>query len=131
MTDNVYEGKTLEELLHDIHDKTGEKREYIKTVIEKIITALDPKNANSLIMIGPVIKEYLDLLTRVDEHYIKLATIVQRVISAKAYAGSVGQSDMILSETERDALYNSAKSDLNDIAKAINETDGKNKSIFN
>lgn len=131
MTDNVYEGKTLEELLHDIHDKTGEKREYIKTVIEKIITALDPKNANSLIMIGPVIKEYLDLLTRVDEHYIKLATIVQRVISAKAYAGSVGQSDMILSEAERDALYNSAKSDLNDIAKAINETDGKNKSIFN
>lgn len=131
MTDNVYEGKTLEDLLHDIHDKTGEKREYIKSVIEKIITALDPEKADSLIMIGPIIKEYLDLLTRVDEHYIKLATIVQRVISAKAYAGAIGKSDMILTDEEQTALYDSAMKELREASIAVDVIDNKNKSLIN
>ena len=113
MSDNVYEGKTLEDLLKDINEKTGEKRVYIKNIIEKIMTTLDEGKPENVIMVGPVIKDYLELLVHVDEHYIKLATIVQRIISAKAYAGA-GKNEGILSDEERDRLFADAMVELKD-----------------
>ena len=91
--------KSFSDLLKDIYD-TNKRTE---AQISDLISSLKPfiKTASDAIMIVPLIKEYLEVKVKNDEHLVKMAAVVQRAVMASQKAGS---SDIILSDNEKEQL---------------------------
>lgn len=106
----VFEGKNLSDLLKDIHDNTTKKRTDINNVV--VILTQMIKNPDDAVMLIPLIKDFYDVSIKNDEQMVKIATIVQRLISADSYSNGEGEG-IILSEAEKDRLIANALSDIN------------------
>ena len=127
MSDNkeIFEGKTFQDLTKDIYENTTKRKVQIDLLISEIhgfITTID-----DVIMVAPIIKEYMDTAVKNDEHLVKLAGVLQRIISK-----SQGDSDesMLLSDEEKEELMGTLQDTVNDLQ---NESDRlttiKNKTI--
>jgi hypothetical protein len=101
----IFEGKTFQQLLQDIYKNSAEK----KVEIEKLIGDLAPliQKASDSAIIIPVVADLLEVAVKNDEHLVKIATIVQRVIAAKTTPGAEHIEGM-LTEEEKEQLYREA-----------------------
>lgn len=72
----IFKGKTYDSLLEDIYNNSKKK----ERDLSKLIKELEPliKNLGDATVIVPLIKEYMELAIRNDEHLIKMAAIIQR-----------------------------------------------------
>jgi hypothetical protein len=113
----IFENKNFTELLKDIHDATLTKRETILELVGELRKLIN--NPESAVMIAPIVREYLDVLVRSDEHMIKVAAIVQRVITADALGKGGGDLNDILSPEEKDKLLKDALKELDKTVEAI------------
>ena len=104
----LFDGKSLSSLFKDIFDNSVKTKEELKTLIQAISNMIDDQASASALV--PIIKEYLDINVKNDEHLIKLAMIVQRLISAETKGAS--ESDFGLSESEKKALLENAEEAL-------------------
>ena len=80
-----------------------------------------------MVLVAPIIKEYMDTAVRNDEHLVKLAGVLQRIISK-----SSGESDesMLLSDEEKEELMGTLQDTVHDLQKESDRLDNiKNKSI--
>jgi hypothetical protein len=68
-------------------------------------------------MVAPIIKEYMDVSIKNDEHLVKLAGVLQRIISKSSGAN---EESMLLSETEKDELMATLQDTVEDLQ---NESD--------
>ena len=93
----IFKGKTYDSLLEDIYNNSKKK----ERDLSKLIKELEPliKNLGDATVIVPLIKEYMELAIRNDEHLIKMAAIVQR---SMAKSGAEGGDT--LSEEEKRQL---------------------------
>ena len=95
----IFGKKTFSDLLQDIY-KTTKKTE---DRIEELILALKPfiNSPAEAVMIVPLIKEYLDVQVKNNDHLVRMASVVQRAMSNSA---AVGSSDLLISEEEKEQL---------------------------
>lgn len=95
----IFGKKTFSDLLQDIY-KTTKKTE---DRIEELIMALKPfiTSPADAVMIVPLIKEYLDVQVKNNEHLVRMAAVVQRAMTNSAAAGS---SDLLISDEEKEQL---------------------------
>ena len=103
--EEIFKGKTFSGLMEDIYTNSKNK----EMQINELIMQLQPmiKSIGDATIIVPIIKEYLDVAVKNDDHLIKLAAIVQRGISAaKAVGDSTG---VLLSEEEKKQLLSSVQ----------------------
>lgn len=102
----IFGKKTFSDLLQDIY-KNNKKTE---SQISDLILSLKPfiTTPGEAIMIVPLIKEYMDVKVKNDEHLVKMAAVVQRAMSSSSNSGS-GESDFILSESEKQQLLDSVE----------------------
>ena len=114
MSDNneIFEGKTFQDLTKDIYENTTKRKVQIDLLISEIhgfITTID-----DVVMVAPIIKEYMDTAVRNDEHLVKLAGVLQRIMSK-----SQGDSDesMLLSDEEKEELMGTLQDTVNDLQK--------------
>jgi len=114
MSDNneIFEGKTFQDLTKDIYENTTKRKVQIDLLISEIhgfITTID-----DVVMVAPIIKEYMDTAVRNDEHLVKLAGVLQRIISK-----SQGESDesMLLSDDEKAELMGTLQDTVADLEK--------------
>ena len=114
MSDNkeIFEGKTFQDLTKDIYENTTKRKTQIDLLISEIhgfITTID-----DVVLVAPIIKEYMDTAVRNDEHLVKLAGVLQRIISK-----SQGDSDesMLLSDEEKEELMGTLQDTVNDLEK--------------
>ena len=127
MPDNneIFEGKTFQDLTKDIYENTTKRKVQIDLLISEIhgfITTID-----DVVMVAPIIKEYMDTAVRNDEHLVKLAGVLQRIISK-----SQGDSDesMLLSDEEKEELMGTLQDTVNDLQKESEKLEAtKNKTI--
>ena len=111
----IFEGKTFQDLTKDIYENTTKRKVQIDLLISEIhgfITTID-----DVVMVAPIIKEYMDTAVKNDEHLVKLAGVLQRIISK-----STGANDesMLLSESEKDELMSTLQDTVTDLQ---NESD--------
>ena len=113
MSDNneIFEGKTFQDLTKDIYENTTKRKVQIDLLISEIhgfITTID-----DVVMVAPIIKEYMDTAVRNDEHLVKLAGVLQRIISK-----SQGDSDesMLLSDDEKEELMSTLQDTVDDLS---------------
>ena len=114
MSDNkeIFKGKTFQDLTKDIYENTTKRKTQIDLLISEIhgfITTID-----DVVLVAPIIKEYMDTAVRNDEHLVKLAGVLQRIISK-----SQGDSDesMLLSDEEKEELMGTLQDTVDDLQK--------------
>ncbi len=110
--DEIFEGKSFEDLTHDIYKNTSDRRKQIDLLISEIhgfITTID-----DVVMVAPIIKEYMDVAVKNDEHLVKLAGVIQRIMS-KSSSGD--EESFLLSDSEKEDLINALQEDVDDLQK--------------
>lgn len=107
----LFKGKTFKELCKDIYSNQEHRKDQIETLIADLRPMI--KTGNDALMIVPLIRQYLDCGISNDEHLVKLAAIIQRIMIAAAQTEAEG-GQFGLSEEEKNAL----KAELDAIQKS-------------
>ena len=122
--DEIFEGKSFQDLTHDIYKNTSDRKKQIDLLISEIhgfITTID-----DVILVAPIIKEYMDVAVKNDEHLVKLAGVIQRILS-KSSGGD--EESLLLSDAEKEDLISALQEDVKDIQKESDRIEAlKNKS---
>lgn len=87
----IFTGKTLSDLFGEIYDNSKETKSQVKALIGELKPLIE--NIGDATLIVPMIKEYMEIGVKNDEHLIKLATVIQRIESAQAKGDSGGDFD--------------------------------------
>ena len=124
MKDNneIFEGKTFQDLTKDIYENTTKRKVQIDLLISEIhgfITTID-----DVVLVAPIIKEYMDTAVRNDEHLVKLAGVLQRIISK-----SQGESDetSLLSDDEKADLMSTLQETVDNLQSESDKLDNVKK----
>ena len=121
----IFKGKTFQDLTKDIYENTTNKKKQIDLLISEIHGFI--QTIDDVVMVAPIIKEYMEVSVKNDEHLVKLAGVLQRIISKSA-----GESDesMLLSESEKEELMGTLQETVDDLNKEQSRLEGiKNKTI--
>ena len=107
----IFDDKSFGDLLKEIHGNQKKK----STQIASMIADLRPliQSLGDATVVVPLIKEYMEISVKNDDHLIKMASIVQRLTTGGANTGDGG----LLSTEEMDQLMEVAE----EIAKTVEE----------
>ena len=102
MNDNqeIFDGKTFQDLTKDIYDNVKNKKLQLDLLVQEIHGFI--RTIDDAILIAPVIKEIMDVSVKNDEHLVKLASVLQRIIT-KSMSG-VDDDSIVLTEQEKEEL---------------------------
>jgi hypothetical protein len=93
----IFSGKTFSGLLKDIYTNAKAKERQIDILIKELKPLI--KNIGDATVIVPLIKDYLDIAVKNDDHLIKMAAIVQ-----KAQGRISDENGLLLTEQEKEQL---------------------------
>ena len=96
--DEIFEGKTYSGLMKDIYENSRKKEAQINDLIKQLQPMI--KNMGDATILVPIIKEYMEVAVKNDEHLIKMAAIVQRAESRN----TTDTSGVLLTEAEKKQL---------------------------
>ena len=96
----IFKGKSLASLFEDIYQNQTYNRNQLDVLTKNITSMI--KDGDTAVQIIPMMKEYLEINVRNDELLIKLASIVQKIISAENKGES--ESEFGLSENEKEQI---------------------------
>ena len=106
----LFKGTSFSDLMKDIYHNSKKKDRQINTLIQELQPLI--KNIGDATVIVPLIKEYLDVSVKNDEHLVKLAAVVQRLVgSAKSDSGD----EFGMSDEEKQRLLETAQQELDAI----------------
>ena len=94
----VFGGKKFSDILEEIYNNQKKKEKQISALISELKPLVNEIGDATLIV--PLIKEYLEISVKNDEQLIKMATIIQRIMSNN---GS-NDSNFSISEEEKAQL---------------------------
>lgn len=100
----LFEGKTYKDLMKDIVTNTENKRDQIDIVVSDLRDQI--KTINDAIVLAPIIQSYLDIGIKNDDELVKLAAVIQRLISAQSGGEDSGG---ILTDSEKEQLLKTIK----------------------
>ena len=80
--DEIFKGKSLSDLFGEIYDNSRETKTQVKALIGELKPLIE--NIGDATLIVPMIKEYMEIGVKNDEHLIKLATVIQRIEAIQA-----------------------------------------------
>ena len=115
----IFEGKSFQDLTKDIYDNQKNKKLQLDLLIQEIHGMI--QTIDDAVLVAPLIREFMEVAVKNDEHLVKLAGVIQRIISK-----SQGDTEeaMLLSDSEKEELLNN----LQDITNQI-ETDVSKKKV--
>jgi len=101
--DDIFEGKTFSGLMKNIYDNSIRKEAQIAELIKQLQPMI--KNIGDATILVPIIKDYLDVAVKNDDHLIKMAAIVQR---AEGRSSSNASGGTLLTPEEKKQLLDAA-----------------------
>ena len=97
--EEIFKGTSFADLMHDVYHNSKKKDRQINQLISQLQPLI--RNASDATIIVPLIKEYLDVAVKNDDHLVKLTAIVQRYISTTQ---TITGESSLLSEDEKNQL---------------------------
>tara|TARA_R110000868_G_scaffold174948_1_gene411831 strand:- start:38 stop:409 length:372 start_codon:yes stop_codon:yes gene_type:complete len=82
----IFNGKKLSDLFEEIYNNSRETKSQVKGLIGELKPLIEDIGDATLLV--PMIKEYMDIGVKNDEHLIKLATVIQRIEAVQAKGGN-------------------------------------------
>ena len=107
----IFDGKSLSSLFKDIYDNTEYNKKQLDILTKELVQFI--KDGDTAVQIVPMIKEYLEINVKNDDQLVKMAGIVQRLISAENKAGS--EDEYGLTEEEKNQLMSNIKNTVVDL----------------
>jgi hypothetical protein len=97
----VFGDKKFSDILEEIYTNQKKKSKQITAMIRELQPLIQDTGDATIIV--PLIREYLDVGIKNDDHLIKMATIVQRILNTQE---SKGGDSLMISEDEIEQLMN-------------------------
>jgi hypothetical protein len=107
----IFDGKSLSSLFKDIYDNTEYNRKQLDVLTKELVQFI--KDGDTAVQIVPMIKEYLEINVKNDDQLVKMAGIVQRLISAESKAGA--ENEYGLSDEEKNQLLSGMEDTIKDL----------------
>jgi len=114
----IFKGKSFSDLMKDIYSNSSKKDRQINMLIGELRPLI--KNVGDATVIVPLIKEYLEVGVKNDEHLVKLAAVVQRLVSTNNRVQAETGNSWMLSEEEKKQLMSELE-EIDGSEKAVNE----------
>lgn len=111
----LFKGTTFSDLMRDVYHNSKKKSRQIDTLIQELQPLV--KNVGDATVIVPLIAEYLEVSVKNDDALVKLASIVQRLVSANS-KGEEDGNEFGLTDEERKRLIQEAESEVKAIKAA-------------
>ena len=123
--DQIFEGKTFEDLTKDIYDNQKNKKLQLDLLIQEIHGMI--QTLDDAVLVAPLIKELFEVAVKNDEHLVKLASVYQRIL---AKSSSSSEESMLLTDSEKEDLINALQDDISDIEKRSNQVNNQKDKIL-
>ncbi len=117
--DVIFEGKTLSDMFSDVYKNTNTKREQINSFVASFVKMI--RTPEDAAVLGPVIKDFLEVNVKNDEHIVRLVQIAQRLVSVSSKNTDTG----LLSDEEKNQLLKNIKEDFESVLIEQDELDNK------
>ena len=114
----IFDDKTLSDVFKDIYKNTESKREQINTFVTKLVRQI--RTPEDAAVISPIIKDFMDVNVRNDEHIVRIAQIAQRAI---AIGTKTVSSTELLTEEEKQQLLSNIKLEIDDLQQETTEVE--------
>ena len=99
VNDQLFKGTSFSDLMSDVYHNSKKKDRQINQLISQLQPLI--RTASDATIIVPLIKEYLDVAVKNDDHLVKLTAITQRYISTQQ---TITGESSLLSEDEKNQL---------------------------
>lgn len=106
----IFDGKTLSDMFSDVYKNTDKKREQINQFVANLVKLI--RTPEDAAVIGPIIKDFLDVNVKNDEHIVRLVQIAQRLVGLST---KNSPDNMLLTEEEKNQLLKNIKSDFESV----------------
>jgi hypothetical protein len=111
----IFKGKKFSDLCKDVYRNSSNKRDQIEILISDLRTFV--KQPTDALTIIPLIREYMEIGVKNDEHLIKLMSVVQKFATRADKAGGAGNGDelgIVLSDAEKKQLLQEVQDSIVD-----------------
>jgi hypothetical protein len=105
----VFNGKTLSNMFEDVYRNTESKRSQINGFVSSIVKLIT--TPDDAVVLGPIVKDFLDVQVKNDEHIVRLVQIAQRLVSVNAKTEDGG----LLTDAEKEQLLKNVKLDFEEV----------------
>ncbi len=120
----LFKGTSFSDLMRDVYHNSKKKSRQIDSLIQELQPLI--KNVGDATVIVPLIKDYLEVSVKNDDALVKLAAIVQRLVSASNKDEDGNEFGM--SDEERRRLIEEAEEEIKKVQSST-PTEIKNKEI--
>jgi hypothetical protein len=117
----LFNGTNFSDLMRDIYHNSKKKDRQIQGLIKELQPLI--KNVGDATVLVPMIKDYLEVSVKNDDALIKLAAVVQRLVSASMKESDDGEFG--LSDEERRQLLEDAEAEIEKLQPDNKESNGK------
>ena len=107
----LFKGTNFSDLMRDIYHNSKKKSRQIDGLIKELQPLIS--NTGDATVIVPMIKDYLEVSVKNDDALVKLASVVQRIISATSRDDD--GNEFGLTDEERSRLIEEAESEIKKI----------------
>ena len=107
----LFNGTNFFDLMRDVYHNSKKKSRQIDLLIKELQPMI--KNVGDATVIVPLIKDYLEVSVKDDDALVKLAAVVQRLVSANSKDDD--GNEFGLSEEERKRLLEEAEEEIKNI----------------
>lgn len=116
----LFKGTNFSDLMRDIYHNSKKKSRQIDLLIKNLEPMI--KNTGDATVVVPMIKDYLDVSVKNDDALVKLAAVVQRIISANSKDDD--GNEFGLTDEERAKLLAEAEEELEKLNSQVEVEDG-------
>ena len=117
----IFGDKNFSDLSQEIYENSKLKKPQIDLLVQEVHGYI--QGIEDIAIVGPILKELMDVGVKNDDNLLKLATVIQRIMNKQA---DVTEETSLLSEDEKEELMSS----LEDAAASLqNKSDELSKDI--
>jgi hypothetical protein len=117
----LFQGTSFSDLMKDVYHNSKKKSRQIDSLIQDLKPLI--KNIGDATIIAPLLKDYLEVSVKNDDALVKLAAVVQRLVTASSKDDDGNEFGM--TDDERKRLLEEAEEEI----KTIKETSLKENKI--
>ena len=115
---NIFDDKNFSDLSKEIYENSKLKKTHIDLLIQEVHGYI--QGIEDIAIVGPVLKELFDVAVKNDDNLLKLATVIQRIMSKH----QLDDSDVsLLSDEEKEELMSSLEDAATELQKKSDDLD--------
>ena len=112
----IFGDKNFSDLSQEIYENSKLKKTQIDLLFQEVHGYI--QGIEDIAIVGPILKELMDVGVKNDDNLLKLATVIQRIMNKQA---DVTEETSLLSEDEKEELMNALEDMSGDLQKKSDE----------